>query len=152
MLRCALSAGESVEEELAAAELRLATARAGEPRGATFGFIVLCLWSAVAIWGLARFYAVMSPCYEEIWGSPDCWYLQKFRPTAAWVWGVLRSPVSPLLCFAAPPLLLGVLWLVQRRLVGRTARRLVKAAAVAETLVFALVVLSLFNLLLRPLL
>jgi hypothetical protein len=89
--------------------------------------------------------------FVEIWESPDNWYLQRYRPTTAWVWRISQVFTSSVWFGVLPPLLLFLLWLVQQRLLRWHARRLIKIAVAIEVVIVLFIGLSLFRLFLLPL-
>jgi len=140
-----------VEQELERARRELSDAGRGLPRGHTRGFITLCLWFAGTLTCLVFASARLLPIATLIWGSPEHWYLLRFRPFAAGVWRVWRATTSSAWSVAIPVIVLALVWAAQRKLPRWRARCMIRTVVALETVFVLVITGSLFNLLTRPL-
>jgi len=150
-LEMAVERGAQVADELEQARRELADLEAGFPRGHTACYVAVCAWFAATLTALVTAYSGLQPLFLEIWETPDCWYLQRFRPGTAWVWRATAPLMLSPWSLPIPIALLAIVWVAQRRLPRWHARTLLGAVVVVETLLVLAVTMALFRLLMSPL-
>jgi hypothetical protein len=148
VLERALEEGNPLEDEIGRVKAEVAAI----PRGHFPAFLIYFAWTLSALTCLLAFYwNAAEPMAADHFGSPDSWYLERYRPVGASVWSFLRRATATPWSAAAVACIYIVLWSMERRLPFWRARALMRAAGVLTFVGLAFAYGSLCHLLLMPL-
>ena len=123
----------------------------GHLRGDSTCFLGVLLWSFATIVLAMHMYSSFRPMLIGMWGTPDEWYITRFRPTSARMWLLGEMIYSSWWCRIALLAVAGALWHVQRQLRRQSARILLISAMVLVAASVVFFAFSLLHLTLMPL-